>query len=85
MNKFIISVFISVLVLSSTTIFASGNTSSTLAPIRAQDILNLMACKDKKPEDQIKDRTDGAMVKCSDVAKKASSSQPHGSTSGGGY
>ncbi|SDY22218.1 hypothetical protein [Nitrosomonas sp. Nm58] len=86
MKKSIISIFISILILgSASTTFASGNTTSSLAPIRAQDILNLMACKDKKPEEQIKDRTDGTKVKCGDVMKKTASSHPKGSNSGGGY
>ncbi|MCO6428270.1 hypothetical protein [Nitrosomonas communis] len=86
MNKFIISAFISsFLILGSTYTFASGNTTSSLAPIRAQDILNIMACKDKKPEEQIKDRTDGTKVKCSDVAKKTAAANPKGSGSGGSY
>lgn len=73
MNKFIIAVFVSALALSSTTTFASGNEESSLTPIRAQDLLNLMNCKDKKPEEQIKDRTDGTKVKCGDVEKKVGS------------
>ena len=86
MNKFIISAFVSTLILGSSTVFASGNESSALTPIRAQDILNMMACKDKKPEEQIKDRTDGTKVKCSDVMKKAeASSKSNGASSGGSY
>ncbi|CAE6499185.1 MAG TPA: hypothetical protein PKJ85_02710 [Nitrosomonas nitrosa] len=85
MNKLIISLFVSILAIGSTSTFASGNASSSLTPIRAQDILNMMACKDKKPEEQIKDRTDGTKVKCADVMKKVASSQANGSASGGGY
>lgn len=84
MKKIIISAFISALILGSSTAFASGNESSGLTPIRAQDILNIMACKDKKPEEQIKDRTDGTKVKCSEVMKKAASGSQSNS-SGGSY
>lgn len=80
MKKFIIAVFISTLAVGSTTTFASGNPESTLAPIRAQDILNLMACRDKRPEEKIKDRTDGTIVKCSDVMKKVEEAQAKGAT-----
>lgn len=73
MNKFIISAFISALILGSTTVFASGNQESALTPIRAQDLLNLMSCKDKKAEDQIKDRIDGTKVSCGEVTKKTES------------
>lgn len=76
MNKLIITAFISISILSSTSVFASGNVESSLTPIRAQDILNIMACKDKKPEEQVKDRVDGTKVKCSDAMKKAANAHP---------
>lgn len=79
MKKLIISTCVSLLVLGSTSIFASGNEASSLTPIRAQDILNMMACKDKKAEEQVKDRTDGTMVKCADVMKKTANAHPKGS------
>ena len=73
MNKFIISTFISALILGSTSVFASVNVESAITPIRAQDLLNLMSCKDKKAEDQIKDRIDGTKVSCGEVTKKTES------------
>lgn len=76
MNKFIISAFISALVLGSTSASASGNVESSLTPIRAQDLLNIMACKDKKPEEQVKDRIDGTKVKCGEAMKKAANAHP---------
>lgn len=30
----------------------------------AQEILNKMACKNKKPGEQVKDQTDGKMITC---------------------
>ncbi|SFN12553.1 hypothetical protein [Nitrosomonas communis] len=88
MNKFIISTFISALILGSTSVSASGNKESALTPIRAQDILNVMSCKDKKAEDQIKDRIDGTKVTCGEVTKKTASAieaNSKASSSGGGY
>ena len=35
----------------------------------AQEILNKMACKNKKPGEQVKDQTNGKMITCS-VTKK---------------
>ena len=46
------------LIAGSTFVFASGNKESSLEPQRAQD---------KKPEETIKDRTDGSIVKCGSV------------------
>ncbi|MDV6345837.1 hypothetical protein [Nitrosomonas sp. Is37] len=88
MNKFIISAFISVLILGSTSVFASGNKESALTPIRAQDLLNLMSCKDKKANEQVKDRVNGTKVTCGEVTKKtasAVSANSKASSSGGGY
>ncbi len=88
MNKFIISAFISVLILGSTSVFASGNKESALTPIRAQDLLNVMSCKDKKAEEQIKDRIDGTKVTCGEVTKKnanAVNANSKAISSGGGY
>ncbi|SDX23325.1 hypothetical protein [Nitrosomonas communis] len=73
MNKFVISAFISALILGSTSVFASGNVESAVTPIRAQDLLNIMSCKDKKAEDQIKDRIDGTKISCGEVTKKTES------------
>jgi hypothetical protein len=72
MNKVIVAAFVSIFVLSSTTTFASGNLESTLAPISAKDLLSYLDCKDKKPTDVVKSRTDVengkiVRVKCADV------------------
>lgn len=79
MNKVIVAAFVSIFVLGSTATFASGNLTSSLAPIAAKDLLNYMSCKDKKPTDVVKSRTDVkdgkiVTVKCADavaVVKKA--------------
>ncbi len=73
MSKIIVAAFASVFLLSSTVAVASGNLESSLAPIAAKDLLNHLSCKDKKPTDVVKSRTDvenGKIVraKCSDVA-----------------
>lgn len=83
MNKLIISAFAAIFVLGSTATFASGNLSSSLAPIPAKVMLDYMSCKDKKPTDVVKSRTEVengkiVRVKCADVvatvqkARKAS-------------
>ncbi len=64
MNKFLIAIFASIFVFGSSVAFASGNLTSSLAPVSAQDILNQMACADQKKGEKIKDRTDGKMVTC---------------------
>lgn len=67
MKKLMAIALSAMLIAGSTFVFASGNKESSLEPQRAQEILNQMACKDKKPEETIKDRTDGSIVKCGDV------------------
>jgi len=72
MNKIIVAAFVSVFLLGSTAAVASGNTESTLKPIAAKHMLNYLSCKDKKPTDIVKSRTDvenGKIVtaKCADV------------------
>jgi len=72
MNKIIVAAFVSVFLLGSTAAIASGNTESSLAPIAAKDMLNYLSCKDKKPTDIVKSRTDVengkiVRVKCADV------------------
>jgi len=72
MSKIIVAAFVSVFLLSSTAAIASGNTESSLTPIAAKDILNYLSCKDKKPTDVVKSRTDVengkiVRVKCADV------------------
>lgn len=73
MNKVIIAAFVSAFVLGSSATSASGNLESSLAPIKAKDLLNHLSCKDKKPTDVVKSRTDVVdgkivTVKCADVA-----------------
>ena len=83
MNKLIVSAFVAIFALGSTAVFASGNLASSLAPIPAKAMLDYLSCKDKKPTDVIKSRTEvenGKIVrtKCADVvavvqkARKAS-------------
>ncbi len=64
MNKLIIAAFVAMFSIGTTTAIASGNLTSTLPPVSAQDILNQMACADKDDGEKIKDRIDGKMVKC---------------------
>ncbi len=72
MNKIIVAAFVSVFVLGSTATFASGNLESSLVPIKAKDLLDYLSCKDKKPTDVVKSRTEvenGKIVttKCADI------------------
>ncbi|MBK7353219.1 MAG: hypothetical protein IPJ05_06070 [Nitrosomonas sp.] len=67
MKKLVAIALSAMLIAGSTFVFASGNKESKLEPQRAQEILNQMGCKDKKPEETIKDRTNGSIVKCGDV------------------
>lgn len=64
MNKLIIAAFVAMFSFGATTASASGNLTSTLPPVSAQDILNRMACADKEDGEKIKDRIDGKMVTC---------------------
>lgn len=72
MNKVIVAAFVSAFILGSTPTFASGNLESSLAPISAKDLLDYLACKDKKPTDVVKSHTEVengkvVRVKCGDV------------------
>ena len=79
MNKVIVAAFVSIFVLGSTATFASGNMTSYLETIAAKVLLIYRYCKDKKPTDVVKSRTDVkdgkiVTVKCADavaVVKKA--------------
>lgn len=64
MNKLIIAAFVAIFSVGATTAVASGNLTSSLPPVSAQDILNQMACEDKDDGEKIKDRIDGKMVTC---------------------
>jgi len=72
MNKVIVAAFVSAFVLGSTATYASGNLESSLAYVSAKDMLDYLACKDKKPTDVVKSHTEVengkiVRVKCSDV------------------
>lgn len=87
MKKVIIAAVISVFALGSNATFASGQ----LAPISAEDMMNHLTCKDKKPTDVVKSRTqvkDGKIVKvkCGDVeAIIAKARKDSGDAWQGGY
>ncbi len=82
MSKFLIAACTAMFVFSSAGVMASGNLSSSAEPMTAQEILNKMACADKKPSDKIKDRIDGKMVTCKDTVKSGDKAKK---PSGGGY
>ncbi len=74
MKKLIIVAFASIFIFGSTTTMASGNLESSLTPISAENILNWMNCRDKKPSDTVKSMTKTAngkiiVVKCADANK----------------
>ncbi|PSJ16795.1 hypothetical protein [Nitrosomonas supralitoralis] len=64
MSKFLVAAIGLVFLLGSSVTMASGNKESSMPPMAAQDILNKMACADKKDGEKIRDRTDGEMVTC---------------------
>ena len=43
--------------------------AAPVKPMSAQEILNRMACKDKKPGTEVKDQTSGKMIKCPEPDK----------------
>ncbi|SER34032.1 hypothetical protein SAMN05421690_102014 [Nitrosomonas sp. Nm51] len=66
MKKMIIAAFAAMFIFGSTTTMASGNLESDLTPVSAEDILNWMNCKDKKPTETVKSMTktkDGKIVR----------------------
>ena len=75
MKKFAIAAFASILFFGSSATIASGNPSSGLTPISAEDMMNYMQCRDKKPTDIVKSRhvvnRDGKIrtVKCATATK----------------
>ena len=76
MNKFILAIFTSVFLFGSSVILASGNLSSALPPVSAQDILNKIGCEGKKDGEKIKDRIDGELVPCPAKIKNARKGGP---------
>lgn len=64
MNKLLIAIAASIFLFGSSVTMASGNLESSLPPMSAQDILNQMACENKKAGEKIKDRIDGEVLTC---------------------
>lgn len=80
MKKFVMAAVAAMFVFGSTTTMASGNLESSLTPISAENVLNWMNCRDKKPEDSVKSRTkvqNGkvVVVKCSAANKIVADAQ----------
>ncbi|MCB1948869.1 hypothetical protein [Nitrosomonas sp.] len=74
MKKMVIAAFAAMFIFGSTTTMASGNLESDLTPVSAENILNWMNCKDKKPTDTVKSMTktkDGKIVRvnCGEAQK----------------
>lgn len=70
MNKLLATTVAALFILGSTAALAEYSIPvKKLEPVSAQEILNIMACKDKKPGEQVKDQTDGKMVKCHEPKK----------------
>ncbi|SES88541.1 hypothetical protein SAMN05216326_10615 [Nitrosomonas marina] len=74
MKKMVVAAFAALFIFGSTTTMASGNLESDLTPVSAEDILNWMNCKGKKPTETVKSMTktkDGKIVrvKCGDAQK----------------
>lgn len=74
MKKFVIAAFASIFIFSSPITMASGNLESGLTPISAEDMMNYIQCRDKKPTDSVKSRhrvENGKIVviKCADANK----------------
>lgn len=67
MSKLLTTTITALFVLGSTA--ASAEYRVKLEPTSAQEILNAIACKDKKPSEQIKDRTNGKMTTCQEPMK----------------
>ncbi len=73
MNKLLlVTTAVALFMINSTAISGSSGESTAEMAIKAklaQKILNEMACKNKKPGEQVKDQTDGKMITCSELKK----------------
>ncbi|MDH5480437.1 MAG: hypothetical protein OEX11_06735 [Nitrosomonas sp.] len=74
MKKLLIAALTSMLFFGSSATIASGNLESGLTPISAENMMNYILCKGKKPEDTVKSRhrvVDGKIpkIKCADANK----------------
>ncbi len=69
MNKLLATIVAALFMFGSTAAMADHHVAPQLKYISAQEILNTIACKDKKPGEQVKDQTDSKMITCPEPKK----------------